>query len=308
MNRDTRSHPLMSPTVVSAVALEDSACDHLDRCSAVHAGRRTRLDAASAQMQYLAHPGTHEICNHHKAGCIEHVDEIAQILNPEDPLDAPGGIDRYRPDRIKDRNIAVGVLANTRERIGHGHAVCLSGSKHIDGPHLQELDGPLDQRDGNRVRRVLAIAGPTESARELAWTTAHEWVYQKPVPELIAKPEQVRQHIVVLAQRARRDIVTMRALAPREHMSELQDRFDIELLETTVSLAVHPDQKWSHAKEMPYRGTCPLRKAREERSGAHRRDQLLGSLAKRFIGGISESATTRQSEVPENLQPRFLLE
>jgi hypothetical protein len=110
------------------------ARNHLDRCSAVYAGRRPSLDAARAQMQYLAHPGIHEICNHHKAGCIEHVDEIAQILNPEDPLNAPGGMDGYRPDRIKDRDIAVGVLANTRERIGHGHAVCLSGAKHIDGP------------------------------------------------------------------------------------------------------------------------------------------------------------------------------
>src|SRR3984957_19435792 len=108
-------------------------------------------------MQYLVHSRTNQIRDDHIAGGVEHLNEVAQVLDPEYPLDAARRVNEQRADLIKNRVVAVAVRANPLQRLGHRDDVGLSCPKYINGADFQELDGLLNERDCDGIRGMFTL-------------------------------------------------------------------------------------------------------------------------------------------------------
>ena len=90
VNGGLRYDPLVRPTIIPAVVLEEGARQYLDLAHAADAARCSRLHAPGVQVQYLVDARADQVRDHHEAGGVEHLDEIVQILDPENPLQCRG--------------------------------------------------------------------------------------------------------------------------------------------------------------------------------------------------------------------------
>src|ERR1700730_7427200 len=142
-------------------------------------------------MQYLVHSRANQIRDDHIAGGVEHLNEVAQVLNPEYPLDAARSVNGHRADRIKNGVVAVAVRADPLPRLRHRDDIGFSRPKYINGADFQELDGLLNERDRNSIRCVFPLLNGAYGTRDLPRATAGERVHHKTVPKLVAKPIQV---------------------------------------------------------------------------------------------------------------------
>src|ERR1700674_3519017 len=219
-------------------------------------------------MQYLVHSRTDQLRDDHKAGGVEPLNGVAQVLDPEYPLDAARSVNWYRADRIKNRFVAVAVRPEPLERLGHRDDVGFSGSEYINGADSQELDGVLNERDRDSIRGMLTLNNGAYGTRELPRATAGERVHQEAVPELVAKPIQVGENLVVTGQPGRCARMTTTKYGFGEHTSVPQDRFNIELFEAAVAFAIHPGNKRPGSEEMIYGSPRSVGKPCDERARA----------------------------------------
>src|ERR1700730_19140806 len=210
-------------------------------------------------MQYLVHSRTNQIRDNHIAGGVEQLNEVAQVLDPEDPLDAARRANWYRADRIKNRVVAVAVRPEPLERLGHRDDVGFSGSEYINGADFQELDRLLNERDRDSIRGMLTLINGAYGPRELPRATAGERVHQKTVPKLVAKPIQVGENLVVTGEPGRCARMTTTKYGFGEYTSVPQDRFNIELFEAAIAFAIHPGDKRPDSEEMIYGGASSVR-------------------------------------------------
>ena len=71
-------HPLVRPSVIAGLVLEDRPDHHGKPRGSVRTTPREGPHAARLQMQNLAHSGTDQISNDDKAGGIQHVYEFCE--------------------------------------------------------------------------------------------------------------------------------------------------------------------------------------------------------------------------------------
>src|SRR6266404_24405 len=215
-------------------------------------------------MQYFVHASADQVGDHDKASGVEHVNEVAEILNPKDPVQASRRAYRYRREGFENPEVAVAVLANPLKGRRHGRGVGLAGAQHIDGAVLQELDGSLHQRHGNRIRRVRSIMCVPNGTGDLAGASAQKRIDTQSVTELISEPIEVRENLEVAGQGNRQDIVAAVALALRERVPELEYCLDVELRKAPVTLTVHPPQERSQVIEVSHGSARSLCKPGEQ--------------------------------------------
>src|SRR5580658_6478377 len=130
-------------------------------------------------MQYLVHSRTNQIRDDHIAGGVEHLNEVAQVLDPEYPLDAARRVNGHGADRIKNGVVAVAVRADPLQRRGHRDDVGFSRPKYINGADLQELDGLLNERDRDSIRGMFTLLNGAYGTRDLPRATAGERVHHE---------------------------------------------------------------------------------------------------------------------------------
>ena len=288
-----RCHPLVRSAVILDLPFEDGADDHGDRVVAA------MLNAAGLQMQDLACPRPHEVRDDDKAGGIQHVDHVREVTDCADRVRTLGLVESC-------------LLQCSRRRVGTGvdAATALAGQGHRFGVDLpcpqdagctvgDEVDGPLDQGDGDIVRGMWPAPGVSLAhAGDLAVAASRKGIELQPVTEVIAKAVEVGEQVEVLlhgrrGQRGPRDAGPL-----RERALELQQRRGVEIGKARETRLIHPTHQFAQVLKVASHGTCAQRQPGTQRATADERDKLPAALQQRRIPVVGETPPAGECEVP----------